>query len=107
MELKAGFRRLLRLFARLDIRPEMEDPQRILESMAQDATFRGINLWVLITATLVASVGLNVNSTAVIIGAMLISPLMGPHQRNRSKLSHLRYPALLSVSPQSRRSGTF
>lgn len=40
--------------------------------------FRGTNLWVLIFAILVASVGLNVNSTAVIIGAMLISPLMGP-----------------------------
>jgi len=56
----------------------MEDPQRILASIAQEATFRGINLWVLITATIVASIGLNVNSTAVIIGAMLISPLMGP-----------------------------
>ncbi|MEZ4948862.1 MAG: TIGR00341 family protein [Saprospiraceae bacterium] len=40
--------------------------------------FRGTNLWILIFAIMVASVGLNVNSTAVIIGAMLISPLMGP-----------------------------
>ena len=40
--------------------------------------FRGTNLWVLICATFIASLGLNVNSTAVIIGAMLISPLMGP-----------------------------
>ena len=40
--------------------------------------FRGTNLWGLIFAILVASVGLNVSSTAVIIGAMLISPLMGP-----------------------------
>lgn len=39
---------------------------------------RGTNLWVLMFAILVASIGLNVNSTAVIIGAMLISPLMGP-----------------------------
>jgi uncharacterized hydrophobic protein (TIGR00271 family) len=39
---------------------------------------RGTNLWVLIFAIFVASIGLNVNSTAVIIGAMLISPLMGP-----------------------------
>lgn len=38
----------------------------------------GMNLWVLMFAILIASVGLNVNSTAVIIGAMLISPLMGP-----------------------------
>ena len=41
-------------------------------------TFRGPNLWVLVFAILIASLGLNMNSTAVIIGAMLISPLMGP-----------------------------
>jgi len=43
-----------------------------------NVTLRGTNLWVLITAILIASVGLDVNSTAVVIGAMLISPLMGP-----------------------------
>ena len=40
--------------------------------------FRGSTLWILICAIFIASLGLNVNSTAVIIGAMLISPLMGP-----------------------------
>ena len=40
--------------------------------------FRGANVWILIFATAIASVGLNVNSIPVIIGAMLISPLMGP-----------------------------
>ena len=40
--------------------------------------FKGTNLWVLMFAIIIASIGLNVNSTAVIIGAMLISPLMGP-----------------------------
>lgn len=40
--------------------------------------FQGINVWILIFAIFVASIGLNVNSTAVVIGAMLISPLMGP-----------------------------
>ena len=40
--------------------------------------FRGANVWILAFAIIVASVGLNVNSTAVIIGAMLISPVMGP-----------------------------
>ena len=40
--------------------------------------FRGTNLWILMFAIVICSVGLNVNSTAVIIGAMLISPLMGP-----------------------------
>ena len=40
--------------------------------------FRGPNVWILAFAIVLASVGLNVNSTAVIIGAMLVSPLMGP-----------------------------
>ncbi len=40
--------------------------------------FRGANVWILAFSIVIASVGLNVNSTAVIIGAMLISPLMGP-----------------------------
>jgi len=40
--------------------------------------FRGANVWILTFAIIIASVGLNVNSTAVIIGAMLISPVMGP-----------------------------
>ena len=40
--------------------------------------FRGPNVWILAFSIVIASVGLNVNSTAVIIGAMLISPLMGP-----------------------------
>jgi uncharacterized hydrophobic protein (TIGR00271 family) len=39
---------------------------------------QGTNLWLLVLAMLIASIGLNVNSTAVVIGAMLISPLMGP-----------------------------
>lgn len=40
--------------------------------------FKGSNVWILIFATVIASVGLNVNSIPVVIGAMLISPLMGP-----------------------------
>ncbi len=44
----------------------------------QNVVFKGANLWILIFAIMVASVGLDVNSTAVVIGAMLISPLMGP-----------------------------
>lgn len=40
--------------------------------------FEGANLWILFFAIIIASVGLNVNSIPVIIGAMLISPLMGP-----------------------------
>lgn len=52
--------------------------KEVMENVRKGVEFRGANLWVLIFAILVASIGLNVNSTAVIIGAMLISPLMGP-----------------------------
>jgi len=55
-----------------------EDKNEVLENVQSNVSFRGANLWILACAILIASVGLNVNSTAVIIGAMLISPLMGP-----------------------------
>lgn len=55
-----------------------EDKKKVLENVTSNVSFRGSNLWILACAIVVASVGLNVNSTAVIIGAMLISPLMGP-----------------------------
>ncbi len=48
------------------------------QSIRDGVSFRGTNMIVLILAILIASLGLNTNSTAVIIGAMLISPLMGP-----------------------------
>lgn len=54
-------------------------PQQEAESTMREAvTFRGTNLIILVLAIFIASLGLNTNSTAVIIGAMLISPLMGP-----------------------------
>lgn len=62
----------------LDLRGDQDRLSVIDESIRAGARASGTNLWVLIFAILVASVGLNVNSTAVIIGAMLISPLMGP-----------------------------
>ena len=55
-----------------DLAPEKETIARIEESV----DFRGAKLWVLVLAIFVASLGLNTNSAAVIIGAMLISPLM-------------------------------
>lgn len=55
-----------------------DDKGKTLESVKGNISFTGANLWILACAILVACVGLNVNSTAVIIGAMLISPLMGP-----------------------------
>lgn len=48
------------------------------ESIKKDIVFRGFNIWILILSILICSIGLNLNSNAVIIGAMLISPLMGP-----------------------------
>ena len=48
------------------------------EAIREGVSFRGINILILIVAIFIASLGLNTNSTAVIIGAMLISPLMGP-----------------------------
>ena len=57
---------------------DKEDEQQVIEQVSAGVVFRGTNLWILMFAILIASLGLNVNSTAVIIGAMLISPLMGP-----------------------------
>ena len=61
-----------------DVRQEKENEMETIESIKKGVEFKGTNLWVLIFAIFVASLGLNTNSTAVIIGAMLISPLMGP-----------------------------
>ena len=57
---------------------DLATPQATMEGIERDTEFRGFNLWILVFSILIASIGLNVNSTAVIIGAMLISPLMGP-----------------------------
>ncbi len=66
------------LRTRFDLAHDMADPTEIVADVEAGIAFKGTNLWVLFFAILIASVGLNVNSTAVIIGAMLISPLMGP-----------------------------
>ncbi|MDN3668041.1 TIGR00341 family protein [Echinicola jeungdonensis] len=78
-----GFRKkaldfLLFFKDRFDLHEGKEDEIETIEYVRKNIEFKGANLWILIFAILVASVGLNVNSTAVIIGAMLISPLMGP-----------------------------
>ncbi len=57
---------------------EKEEYNTVIESITKGVIFRGTNLWILVFAIFIASLGLNINSTAVIIGAMLISPLMGP-----------------------------
>ncbi len=65
-------------FNKFKLNAEKEDLQTVISNIDAGVVFRGANLWILIFAIFVASLGLNVNSTAVIIGAMLISPLMGP-----------------------------
>lgn len=73
--------KLLKLFLiakqLLDLRTDF-DEQGAREVISSGVDFRSGNAWGLIFAIFVASIGLNTNSTAVIIGAMLISPLMGP-----------------------------
>jgi uncharacterized hydrophobic protein (TIGR00271 family) len=54
------------------------DAPGTIRTVKEDIEFKGFNVWVLICSILIASIGLNMNSPAVIIGAMLISPLMGP-----------------------------
>jgi len=61
----------------LDFR-EDTDHVATIEAIKVDIPFKGATAWILIFAVFVASIGLNANSTAVVIGAMLISPLMGP-----------------------------
>ena len=60
------------------ILPDKNSKIDVITQITNGINFQGANLWILICAIFIASLGLNVNSTAVIIGAMLISPLMGP-----------------------------
>ncbi|WP_339661143.1 DUF389 domain-containing protein [uncultured Polaribacter sp.] len=61
----------------LDFRHDT-DHEATINAIKADIPFKGATAWILIFAVFVASIGLNANSTAVVIGAMLISPLMGP-----------------------------
>lgn len=62
----------------LNLHADEEERSAVIQNVSKNISFKGANLWILACAILIASIGLNVNSTAVIIGAMLISPLMGP-----------------------------
>lgn len=73
-----NYRRLRTLLDYINLDSEVDAFDKIHTTIEKDLVFRGTNLWILVFAIIVASVGLNMNSTAVIIGAMLISPLMGP-----------------------------
>ena len=66
------------LWDRFNLHGDAATAEDSIESFKRNVDFKGTNLWILIFAIFIASIGLNVNSTAVIIGAMLISPLMGP-----------------------------
>ncbi len=77
--MKMKYNRNLRRFLQLvNLESDLDEYENIHETIGKELVFKGTNLWILVFAILVASVGLNMNSTAVIIGAMLISPLMGP-----------------------------
>jgi uncharacterized hydrophobic protein (TIGR00271 family) len=78
-ELKMKQLTLIQSFLRYtDLVSDVDDYDKIHDNIENNVNFRGTNLWILVFAIIVASVGLNMNSTAVVIGAMLISPLMGP-----------------------------
>lgn len=71
-------KRIRAVLARFSVRDDQATHAEIDSDIRDMVEFRGTKLWVLMFAIIVASVGLNMNSAAVIIGAMLISPLMGP-----------------------------
>lgn len=96
----------------LDLREDF-DQVGCAEAIRSGVDFRSGNAWSLIFAIFIASVGLQVNSTAVIIGAMLISPLMGPivgagyalgvydFKLFKRSLSNLSYAVLISIATSS------
>lgn len=78
-----GFKKALSLFVEelnryFNVSTDREKEEDTVDAIRKGVSFHGSNLWILVFAIFIASLGLNVNSTAVIIGAMLISPLMGP-----------------------------
>ncbi len=72
------FRLIWRYLRRVTDIKQGTDEDQTMEGIVRDIDFKGPNLWILALSILICSIGLNTNSTAVIIGAMLISPLMGP-----------------------------
>ena len=62
----------------LSLRQQKYDYESVVEATKENVVFKGYNVWILICSIVVASIGLNMDSMAVVIVAMLISPLMGP-----------------------------
>ena len=77
-EAKGFFKSLLRFISTLLSIRKDTDYRATIQAIQDDISFRGATAWVLICSIFLASIGLNANSTAVVIGAMLIAPLMGP-----------------------------
>lgn len=75
MAIKEAAKQIIQFF---QLNAELENHDYVHEEISKGVVFKGTNLWILIFAIIIASVGLNMNSIPVIIGAMLISPLMGP-----------------------------
>ncbi len=73
--IKKFFREFKKIF---DFGADLDKNKRIIQNIENSVEFRGAKMWDLVFAIVVASIGLNINSIPVIIGAMLISPLMGP-----------------------------
>lgn len=65
-------------FQKLFALPREEDEEFTFREIEEGIYFRGHNLWLLVISMGIACIGLNINSSAAVIGAMLISPLMGP-----------------------------
>ena len=77
-QVKGFFKSLIRFISTLLSIRKDTDYRATIQAIQDDISFRGATAWVLICSIFLASIGLNANSTAVIIGAMLIAPLMGP-----------------------------
>ena len=90
--IKSIFGFIKKLFSIYDV----VDKEKTIVDIKNDISFSAINIWILICSIIVASIGLINNSTAVIIGAMLISPLMGPIRGIGYALSSNDFKALIA-----------
>lgn len=62
----------------LNLKTDQEAEQITYDEIKSGVVFKGTNLWIMAFAIFMACIGLNINSKAAVIGAMIISPLMGP-----------------------------
>lgn len=62
----------------LNLKTDQEAEQITYDEIKSGVIFKGTNFWIMAFAIFIACIGLNINSKAAVIGAMIISPLMGP-----------------------------